>query len=79
MSMNTHKPAFHESSEQSLFDELRGRARAEGISSPGEYRDLIQEVLEEKVSEGVFDRSEDLPTIERDLEGRWPEVEAVLR
>ena len=77
--MNSHKPAFHESSEQSLFEELRARAKAEGITSQGEYRELIQELLEEKVSEGVFDPNEELPTIERDLEGRWPEVEAVLR
>jgi len=77
--MTSCRPAFHESSEQSLFGELRGRAKAEGISSQGEYRELIQEVLEEKVGEGVFDRNEDLTTIERDLEGRWPEVEAVLR
>jgi hypothetical protein len=77
--MTSYKPAFHESSEQSLFDELRVQAKAEGISSQGEYRELIQELLEVKVSEGVFDVNEDLTTIEHDLEGRWPEVEAGLR
>ncbi len=77
--MNDINPAFHETSEQTLFEELRTRVKAEGVSSQGGYRDLIQEVLEEKVGEGVFDINEDLPTIERDLEGRWPEIEAVLR
>lgn len=72
-------PAFHEESEESLFQELRARAGRERIGSQDEYRQLIQELIQERVAEGLFDPNEDLPTIERDLEGRWPEIEAALR
>lgn len=72
-------PAFHEESEESLFQELRVRAKRERIGSPDEYRQLIQELIQEKVAEGIFDPNEDLPTIERDLGSRWSEIEAGLR
>ncbi|MEI7750325.1 MAG: hypothetical protein WCJ25_04995 [Candidatus Moraniibacteriota bacterium] len=77
--MNYQKPAFHEDSVQSLFEELSNRVLDEGIETYGEYRELVQELLQEKLNEGIFDVNEDLPTIESDLEGRWPEIEATLR
>jgi hypothetical protein len=76
--MKDRKPAFHEDSVQSLFQELRGRVRDEGADTYGEYKELVQEMLQEKLSEGVFDVNEDLQTIESDLEGRWSEIEATL-
>ena len=77
--MKDLNPTFHEDSTQELFSELRGRVRFEGIETYGEYRELVQELIQEKVSEGVFDINEDLPTIEMDLQGRWTEIEATLR
>lgn len=76
--MDDRKPAFYEDSAQALFDELRERAKYEGIGTYGEYKELVQELIQEKLNAGVFDVNEDLPTMERDLEGRWPEIEATL-
>jgi len=77
--MKDLKPAFHEDSVQELFQELRERVNYEGVVTFGTYREFVRELLQERVSEGVFDMNEDLPTIERDLEGRWSEIEAGLR
>ncbi len=71
-------PAFHEDSTQALLQELRERVKHEGVIAYDEYRELVSELIQEKLSEGVFDINEDLPTIEADLEGRWPEIEATI-
>ncbi len=76
--MTDHKPAFQEDSVQSLFQELRERVREEGTDTYGEFKELVQELLQEKLNEGVFDVNEDLQTIESDLVGRWPEIEATI-
>jgi DNA-binding ferritin-like protein len=76
--MKDRKPAFHEDSVQSLFQELRERVREEGTDTYGEFKELVQELLQEKLNEGVFDVNEDLQTIESDLESRWPEIEATI-
>jgi hypothetical protein len=76
--MDDQKPAFHEDSVQSLLQELRERVMGEGLDTYGEYKDLVQELLQERLSEGAFDINEDLSTIESDLEARWPEIEATL-
>lgn len=76
--MKDRKPAFHEDSVQSLFQELRERVKSEGIETYGEYRELVQELVQEKLGDGIFDINEDLSTVESDLEGRWSEIEATL-
>ncbi|NTW14554.1 MAG: hypothetical protein HGA31_06025 [Candidatus Moranbacteria bacterium] len=77
--MREHKPAFQEDSAQSLFQELRDRVKREGIDTYGEYCELIQELLQEKLNDGIFNVNEDLSTIESDLEGRWLELEGLMR
>ena len=53
--------------------------KQEGIETYGEFCELVAELIQEKLSEGAFDLNEDLSTVEADLEGRWPEIEATLR
>jgi|GEM_PF-1141016 len=76
--MKNRKPVFHEDSVQSLFEELCNRVSDEGIGTYGEYRELVQEIVQERLGEGSADVNEDLDTIESDLEARWPEIEATL-
>ena len=77
--MEDMKPAFQEDSAQTLFQELRELVKQEGIETYGEFCELVAELIQEKLSEGAFDLNEDLSTVEADLEGRWPEIEATLR
>ncbi|NTW14956.1 MAG: hypothetical protein HGA38_01135 [Candidatus Moranbacteria bacterium] len=77
--MTEHRPTNREDSVQELFEELRGRVCAEGVGTYGEYRELVQELVQERLGEGGFDVNEDLSTVEADLEARWPEIEAGLR
>jgi hypothetical protein len=73
------EPQLREDSVETLFREARRRADEEGISSYGEYRGLVEDLLQEKVNEGTFSVSEDLPTMQKDLEMMWPRVEKSLR
>lgn len=77
--MTDYKPAFQEDSAQSLFEELRDRVCEEGIGTYGEYRQLVEELIQERLSEGALDVNEDIDTLESDLEGRWHEIEATLK
>ena len=71
-------PADREESTQSLFLELRERVRREGIDTYGEYCELVSDLVQERLGDGVFDINEDLSTIESDLEARWPEIEGLI-
>ena len=74
----TVKTDLIEDSVRTLYQEARRRAVYEGVSSYDEYRDLVEELLLERVNDGVFGVSEDIPTMQRDLEMLWPEVERAL-
>lgn len=67
-----------EYSEESLFDEIKEAARRERISTLVQYRDLIDEIVEEKRIYGFFSDDEDLSQVKKDLESRWAEVEKLL-
>lgn len=67
-----------EYSEESLFDEIKEAAKRERISTLVQYRDLIDEIVEEKRIYGFFSDDEDLSQVRKDLEARWPEVEKLL-
>ncbi len=67
-----------EYSTQSIFYELKDLAERENVRSFGEYKELIDALIEEKHSYGFFGDDEDLVQIIKDLESRWPEVEETL-
>jgi len=67
-----------EYSEESLFDEIKEAAKRERISTLVQYRDLIDEIVEEKRIYGFFSDDEDLSQVKKDLEARWEEMENVL-
>jgi hypothetical protein len=67
-----------EYSEESLFDEIKEAAKRERISTLVQYRDLIDEIVEEKRIYGFFADDEDLSQVKKDLEARWEEVEKML-
>jgi hypothetical protein len=64
---------------QGLFEELKVRAREEGIRSYEEYTDLVDELVNEKLGYGFFATGDDLVQIRRDLEMMWPQLEEKLR
>lgn len=70
---------LREDSVQTLFEEASRRAHIEGIDSYDEYRDLVEDLLQEKLNNGVFDVDEDLPTMQKDLEMMWSVLEPRLR
>lgn len=67
-----------EYSEESLFEEIKEAARRERISTLVQYRDLIDEIVEEKRIYGFFSDDENLSQVKKDLESRWAEVEELL-
>ncbi len=60
---------------EDLLAELKARAKAENVRTVDSYKDLVDELVEEKKSYGFFSDEEDLEQIKDDLEQRWPEVE----
>ena len=67
-----------EYSAESLFDEIKEAAKRERISTLVQYRDLIDEIVEEKRIYGFFSDDEDLSQVKKDLEARWEEISKLL-
>jgi hypothetical protein len=64
-----------EYSDNDIFAEVKEAAIREGVSTDIQYRDLIDEIVEEKRIYGFFSDDEDLSQIKEVLAARWPEVE----
>jgi len=64
-----------EYSNHDLFGEVKEAAVREGVSTLVQYRDLIDEIVEEKRIYGFFSDDEDLFQVKENLEARWPEIE----
>lgn len=62
-----------------LFKEIQRRTAIENIHTFDEYKDSIDEIIEEKKSYGFFRDEEDLEQIRSDLELRWREIEETLQ
>jgi hypothetical protein len=67
-----------EYSEENLLDEIKEAAKRERISTLIQYRDLIDEIVEEKRIYGFFSDDEDLSQVKKDLEARWEDMEKLL-
>ena len=63
---------------QDLFKEIKETAVRERINSIVQYRDLIDEIVEEKRIYGYFSDDEDTTQVKIDLELMWSEVKAAL-
>lgn len=68
-----------EYSTQTLYEELREQALREKIVDIDQYKELIEDLVEEKESYGFFDDNEDLPQTVKSLMLKWPELEEVLK
>lgn len=60
---------------QSLYYQLRARVRTQGVETYDEYIDMVEELLQEKLGYGFFDKHDDMAQIQKDLEMMWPEIE----
>jgi hypothetical protein len=67
-----------EYSQTDIFVEVKEAAIRERITSLIQFRDLIDEIVEEKRIYGFFNDDDDTTIIKKDLEARWPEVEESL-
>jgi hypothetical protein len=67
-----------EYSVQDIFSEIKETALRERLSSFAQYRDLVDEIVEEKRIFGFFDDDEDTTQIKKDLELMWPKTKDVL-
>ena len=68
-----------EFSSADLHREVEEAAMREGVSSLVQFRDLIDEIVEEKRIYGFFSDDEDISQIKRDLESGWTEIERRMR
>lgn len=71
----TYTPNANNISQQTLFDEVMRRSREEGITTQVEYDALIDELLQEKDSQGAMGPDEDTEQLRSDLSVRWNEVQ----
>ena len=62
-----------------LYEELKEQAVSERIEDIGQYKEMMENLLEEKKSYGFLDESEDWPQMAHDLMLKWPEVERELK
>ena len=59
---------------QTMYYEARARVLEQGIQSYDEYVDLIEELLQQKMVDGILTKHDDLSQITNDLEMMWPEM-----
>jgi len=64
-----------EFSTESLFEELKEKAKEEKVQTLGEFKALVDDLVEEKKTYGYFSEDEDTVQIKKTLESRWLEVE----
>ena len=64
---------------EALFQELRRQVERENVQSYEEYRELVDNLIEEKKSYGFLADEEDLVGLKRSLELRWSEIESNLQ
>ena len=60
---------------QDLFEEARRRSKEEKVQTFGEFKSLVDDLVEEKKSFGFFSDHEDIVQIKKSLESRWSEVQ----
>ncbi len=60
---------------EALYGELKNKVIAEKIESIGQYKEMVENLIEEKKSYGFLDESEDWPQLVRDLLAKWPDLE----
>lgn len=63
---------------ENLYEEVKEAAVRERVFSIEQYRDLIDEIIEDKRIYGFFSDDEDLAQVKKDLELKWPEIEKSL-
>lgn len=60
--------------EQNILFELKRRVHEQGVTDLNEYLDLVEEVIAEKVDDGILTKHDDLLQLRADLEHRFSEV-----
>ena len=61
--------------EQNIFFEVKRRANEQGVTDFNEYLDLVEEVIAEKVDDGVLTKHDDLGQIRFDLKQRFTDID----
>ncbi len=64
---------------ESLYAELKERARAEGALTQEAWNDLAEEILDEHLRVGEFDEDEDLSGLREALQERFAEFASEIR
>ena len=61
--------------EEQFFNQIKNRARGEGIASREEWDDIVEEMINERLNVGEFDKNEDLEGLKEALKTRHEEYE----
>jgi hypothetical protein len=62
--------------EEQFFNQIKNRAKGEGVSSSEEWNDIVEEMINERLGVGEFDKDEDLEGLKEALKTRYEEYEA---
>lgn len=72
--MSYYMPDPNRSFEQNIFFEVKRRANEQAVTDLNEYLDLVQEVIVEKVADGVLTEHDNLAQLRADMEHRFSEI-----
>lgn len=61
------------------YHELKERAVRNKADNIGAYKELMENLIQERKSYGFLDENEDWPQLAHDLMIRWPEVEEEVK
>lgn len=65
--------------EEQFFNQVKNRARAEGVASREEWDDIVEEMIDERLNVGEFDKDENLEGMKEMMQERYNEYEAEIR
>jgi len=64
---------------EDMFKEIKETAEREGVKTIEQFKDLVDDLVEEKRIYGFFSDDEDIIQLKKDILARWPEMEKILK
>jgi len=64
---------------EDMFKEIKETAEREGVKTIEQFKDLVDDLVEEKRIYGFFSDDEDIIQLKKDILARWQEMEKILK
>ena len=60
---------------ESLYEEVAERAREQGVASEDAWKELVEEILDERINWGEVDIDDDVTSMREALQEKWKQFE----